>query len=345
MAHEKYCVTFGEIMLRLKSPGAERLLQSPVFEATFGGGEANVAVSLANFGQAAEFVTALPANSLGYACAGELRKMNVGTRFIRYAGDRIGIYFLEAGANQRPSTVVYDRAGSSIMQARSGDFDWNGILGGASWFHVTGITPALSEATAALCLESMQAARRAGVIVSCDLNYRAKLWKYGKSAPEVMRELVHLTDVAIANEEDCQKSLGIAADADVNSGELDLDQYRILSGKVLEAFPNLKAIAITLRESKNADSNGWSACLNTRDAFLVSRRYEINDIVDRVGGGDAFAAGLIAGMLKYPGHQQALEFAVAASCLKHSVPGDFNRVSESEVVALMKGSASGRVQR
>jgi 2-dehydro-3-deoxygluconokinase len=341
----KYCVTFGEIMLRLKSPGAERLLQSPVLEATFGGGEANVAVSLANFGVPAEFVTALPANPLGFACAGELRRMNVGTRFVRYAGDRIGIYFLESGANQRPSTVVYDRSGSSMTQARPGDFDWNAIFGGACWFHVTGITPALSESAAALCLEAMRAAGAAGVTVSCDLNYRAKLWKYGKKAPEVMRGLAGLTDIAIANEEDCQKSLGIAADADVHSGSLDPEQYRALSGKVLDAFPNLRGVAITLRESKGADSNGWSACLNTRNAFLLSKQYDISDIVDRVGSGDAFAAGLIAGMLKYGEDQAALEFAAAASCLKHSIPGDFNRVTETEVSALVKGDASGRVQR
>ena len=332
-------------MLRLKSPGAERLFQSPALEATFGGGEANVAVSLAAFGVPVEFVTALPPHAVGQACLGELRKLNVGTRFVRLAGDRIGIYFLEAGANQRASTVLYDRSGSSIMQAHRGDFDWKAVFENAQWFHLTGITPALSEETAALSREAMTAARAAGIPVSCDLNYRAKLWKYGKKAPEVMRELAALTDVAIANEEDCQKSLGISVDVDVRSGTLDVRQYRALTARVLEEFPNLRAIAITLRESRSADSNGWSACLNTRADFFVSRHYEIDDIVDRVGGGDAFAAGLIFGMLRYKDDRQALEFATAASCLKHSIPGDFNRVSEAEVSTLLKGDASGRVQR
>ena len=345
MSAHRYCVTFGEVMLRLKSPGAERLFQSPQLEATFGGGEANVAVSLANYGTPVEFVTALPPNAVGKTCAAELRRLNVGTRFIRFAGERLGIYFLEAGANQRPSTVLYDRSGSSIMQARPGDFDWTTVFKEASVFHVTGITPALSATTADLCLEAMQAAKAAGVTVSCDLNFRAKLWNYGKKAPEVMRDLMRYTDIAVANEEDCQKALGISIGVDVHSGKLDTDQYRALAAKVLEEFPTLRVIAITLRESKGADSNGWGACLYNRKEFLLSRRYEINDIVDRVGTGDAFAAGLIHGILKFQNEQQALEFATAASCLKHSIPGDFNRVSEHEVLALVKGEASGRVQR
>lgn len=339
------CITFGEIMLRLKAPGSERLFQTPLLEATFGGGEANVAVSLANYGLSCAFVTVLPENSVGRACVAELRRFGVDTKHVRLHGDRIGIYFLEAGANQRPSTVLYDRAGSAIMQARPGDFDWASIFATARWFHITGITPALSAGAAELALEAVQGARKAGVTVSCDLNYRAKLWKYGKNAPDVMRTLLTFVDVAIANEEDCQKSLGIAVDVDVHAGALDTDTYRVLSSRVLAEFPNLRAIAITLRESKGADSNGWSACMNTGGEFLVSRRYEITDIVDRVGTGDAFAAGLIFGLLTRGSDQQALEFATAASCLKHSIAGDFNRVSEAEVISLIGGNASGRVQR
>jgi 2-dehydro-3-deoxygluconokinase len=345
MSTPQYCVTFGEIMLRLKSPGSERLFQSPSLEATFGGGEANVAVSLAGFGFPVEFVSALPPNAIGHSCAAELRRFNVGTRFLKWGGERMGVYYLEAGANQRPSTVIYDRAGSAIMQSRTGDFDWGKIFEGASWFHVTGITPALSAQAADLCLEAMKVAREKKVPISCDLNYRAKLWKYGKNAPEVMRELVQLTEVVVANEEDCQQSLGISVDIDVHSGKLETDSYRALTAKVLEEFPNLRAIAITLRESKGANSNGWSACLYNRKEFLQSRRYDINDIVDRVGSGDAFAAGLIYGIMKFQDDRHALEFAAAASCLKHSIPGDFNRVTEQEVTNLMKGQASGRVQR
>jgi len=332
-------------MLRLKSPGAERLFQSPLLEATFGGGEANVAVSLANFGVPVEFVSALPPSPIGHACSRALQGFNVGTRFLKFSGDRMGIYYLEAGANQRPSTVIYDRFGSAIMKTRVGDFDWKKIFDNAAWYHVSGITPALSAETADLCLEAMDAAREAGVTISCDLNFRAKLWQYGKKAPEVMKNLMRRTDVAIANEEDCQKSLGIEIDVDVHSGNLDIERYRILSAKVLEEFPDLRAIAITLRESISASSNAWSACLHNRSEFLVSRRYEITDIVDRVGSGDAFAAGLIYGMIKFQDDRSALEFAAAASCLKHSITGDFNRVSEQEVLTLMKGDSSGRVQR
>jgi 2-dehydro-3-deoxygluconokinase len=341
----KECITFGEIMLRLKAPGTERFFQSPSLEATFGGGEANVAVSLANYGLPSVFVSVLPDNGVGRACAAEVRKFNVDTRYVKFAGDRIGIYFLEAGANQRPSSVIYDRAGSALAKARPGDFDWSSVFERAGWFHITGITPALSAETAALSLEAVQAARHAGAVVSCDLNYRAKLWKYGQKAPEVMRKLLAFVDVAIANEEDCQKSLGISLDVDVHAGVIDPEKYRTLSTKVLGEFPGLRAIAITLRESKGANCNGWSACLNNRSGFFVSQRYEINDIVDRVGSGDAFAAGLIFGIIKFGDDRRALEFAAAASCLKHSIAGDFNRVTETEVASLMAGEASGRVQR
>ncbi len=338
-------VTLGEIMLRLKSPAHERFMQSPTLEATFGGGESNVAVALANYGLDAAFVTALPDNDIAEACIREVRSFGVDTRHIARGGERMGIYFLEAGANQRPSKVIYDRANSAIAQVDADAFDWLEIFGNADWFHITGITPALSPSAAELSLAACRAAKAAGVTVSCDFNYRGKLWKYGKTAPEVMRELVKHVDVGIANEEDCQKSLGITVDVDVESGELDTTKYEKLSERVLELYPEMSIIAITLRESRSADQNGWSACLRDADGFKLSRRYEITDIVDRVGGGDSFASGLIAGLQFYEDRQQSLEFAVAASCLKHSISGDFNRVNRDEVEKLMGGDASGRVQR
>ncbi len=338
-------LTFGEIMLRLKTPGNERFFQSPAFEATFGGGEANVAVALANYGFDAGFVSALPNNDIGESAIRELRGFGVSTAHVKRSGGRVGIYYLETGANQRPSKVIYDRAGSSICEAQPGDFDWKKIFAGAKWLHITGITPALSESAAALSLESVKAAKEQGLTVSCDFNYRGKLWKYGKTAPEVMTELVAYVDVGIANEEDCQKSLGITVDVDVESGELDTAKYEALSKKVLQQFPNMSVIAITLRESHSADRNGWSACLRDASGFKLSRRYDITDIIDRVGGGDSFASALIYGLNAYEDRQLSLEFAVAASCLKHSISGDFNRVSVGEVTNLMGGDQSGRVQR
>ena len=338
-------LTFGEIMLRLKTPGHERFFQSPSFEATFGGGEANVAVALANYGCDAGFISALPDNEIGESAIRELRKFNVDVAHVNRSGDRVGIYYLEAGANQRPSKVIYDRANSSICEAQPGDFDWDAVFKGAHWLHITGITPALSESAAALSMEAVAAAKKAGVSVSCDFNFRSKLWNWGKSAPEVMKELVKFVDLGIANEEDCQKSLGITVNVDVESGELDTSKYEALSAKVLEEFPNMGAIAITLRESFSADRNGWSACLRDQDRFRLSRHYEMADIIDRVGGGDSFASALIYGLNAYDDRQRSLEFAVAASCLKHSISGDFNRVSVAEVEHLMGGDASGRVQR
>jgi 2-dehydro-3-deoxygluconokinase len=339
-------VTFGEIMLRLAPPGMERFLQSPQFAATFGGGEANVAVALANFGLPAAFVTVLPpSNPIADAAIGELRRFGVDTSGIVRGKGRVGIYFLEAGANQRPSKVVYDRANSSIALAKSGDIDWDQVFDGARWFHITGITPAISASAAELSLEAVKQARAKGLTVSCDLNYRKNLWKYGKTATEVMSHLTRFVDIAIANEEDVQQALGIQAEVDVHAGELDRAQYQKLTDKVLAAYPEMKAIAISLRESKSASHNGWAACMNDRAGFLVSRRYEITHIVDRVGGGDSFAGGLIYGLLSLPSPQEALEFAVAASCLKHSFMGDFNRSSVDEVRALLKGDGSGRVQR
>jgi 2-dehydro-3-deoxygluconokinase len=341
----KKIVTFGEIMLRLAPPNLERFLQSPQFVATFGGGEANVAVALANFGLPAAYVTVLPDNPIADAAVGELRRFGVDTSSIVRGKGRLGIYYLEGGANQRPSKVVYDRAGSAIAIAKPGDIDWNTVFDGAGWFHVTGITPAISATAAELSLEATRKARELGLTVSCDLNYRKNLWKYGRTAAEVMSELVQYVDIAIANEEDVQMALGIQADVDVHSGKLDRDAYQRLTAKVLDTYPKLQAIAITLRESHSASHNGWAPCFNDRTEFLVSRTYDITHIVDRVGGGDSFAGGLIYGLLNLPTHADALEFAVAASCLKHSVPGDFNRVTKEEVNALLKGGGSGRVQR
>lgn len=338
-------LTFGEIMLRLKAPGHERLMQSPQLEATFGGGEANVAVSLANYGMDAAFLTVLPENTLGDACIGELRRFNVDTSRILRGPGRMGIYFLEAGANQLPSKVIYDRADSSVALAGPGSIDWDKAFKDVEWFHITGITPAISESLMKLSIESVNEAKKRGITISCDLNYRKNLWKYGKSAQEIMPLIAEKADVLIANEEDVQKSLGITIDVDVESGKIDSNKYEVLSGKVLETYPNVKKIAITLRESKSADSNGWSACINNRKEFMVSKHYDINDIIDRVGGGDSFGGGLIYGLANYDTDREALEFAVAASCLKHSILGDFNRVSAEDVKKLMSGDGSGRVQR
>jgi len=333
-------------MLRLAPPGFERFLQSPRFVATFGGGEANVAVALAVFGMPAAYVTVLPPNHpIADAAIGELRRFGVDTSHIVRAKGRMPVYYVEPGANQRPSKVVYDRDNSAIAMAKPGDVNWDRVFDGAGWFHITGITPALSATAADLSRQAMEQARQKGLTVSCDLNYRKNLWKYGKTAAEVMRELIRYVDVAIANEEDCQMALGIQAGVDVHSGKLDREQYRALAEKVLGGFPNLKMIAITLRESYSASHNGWSACLADGKEFLTSRHYDITHIVDRVGGGDCFAGGLIYGLQSLASHQESLEFAVAASCLKHSIPGDFNRFSVEEVQALVKGGGSGRVQR
>lgn len=338
-------VTLGEVMLRLKSPGFERLFQSPALEATFGGAEANVAASLAQFGADARFVSAIPDNNVGDACIAGLKAFGVDTSMIKRQGERLGVYFLENGANQRPSRVTYDRAGSSISTAKVGDFDFDAVFDGADWFHISGVTPAISASAAELSLAAAKAARAKGITVSCDYNYRKNLWRYGKKAPEVMRELVSHATVGIANEEDCQKALGIEVDVDVKSGELEREKYCALAERVLNEFPSLERQVITLRESHSADRNGWSAVLHNRKQFLASRHYDITDIVDRVGGGDSFAAGLIHGLRTYRDDQRALEFATAASCLKHSILGDINRVSATEVEALMQGDASGRVQR
>ncbi len=341
----KKVITFGEILLRLAPPGFERFLQSPQLAATFGGGEANVAVALASLGQPAAFVTALPANPLADACVAQLRSFGVDTADVVRAAGRMGIYFVEHGASQRPSKVVYDRAGSSMTLAKPGDFDWAAIFNGAGLFHITGITPAISESAAALAVESVRAAKAAELIVTCDLNYRKNLWKWGKPASVVMPEIVRSTDFVIANEEDIQTTLGIESGANVHAGQLDHAAYKELTQRVLDAYPNLKAVLVTLRESHSASHNGWSACVNNRDEFLVSRKYDITHIVDRVGSGDSFAAGWIWAWLNLSRFDDGLEFAVALSCLKHSIPGDYCRVTLEEVRALLKDGGSGRVQR
>jgi 2-dehydro-3-deoxygluconokinase len=343
-------VTLGEIMLRLSSPGHERLFQSPSLQATFGGGEANVAVSLAAFGIDAALVTVLPEGPIGDAAIAELRRHGVDTSQIDRAGDRVGIYYLETGSDDRPSVVVYDRAHSAISEAEPGSFDWDALFQGVDWFHVSGITPALSQSAADLCFEAVSSAKRHGATTSCDYNFRAKLWKYGKQAPEVMRELVRLVDVGIANEEDCQRSLGIALEAesarhDAVPKTLDLDHYERLCAKVLEEFPNLRCQAITLRTSHSASHNEWSACLCNRREFLTGPTYDVAHIADRVGTGDSFAAGLIYAFVTGSSDQEALDFAVAASALKHTIPGDFNRVTLDEVQRLAAGGVGGRIQR
>ncbi len=339
-------VTFGEIMLRLTPPDHELLFQTNRLVATFGGAEANVAVSLANYGEKVSYVTAAPANPVGDAMVKEMRSFGIDTSCILRKGERLGVYYTETGAAMRPSKVVYDRAGSSISEVKPGDFDWDKILAGAKWFHTTGITPALSEGAAAVALEAVKACRAKGITVSCDLNYRNKLWMWGKSAREVMTEFARYVDVTIANEEDCQKCLGIEIDVDVTAGELDVSKYRVLADKVMAAYPDMKYLAVSLRESVSADWNGWSAVLaDNKGSFFKSKKYEIRDIVDRIGGGDSFGSGLIWGLNNLGGPQEALEFSVAASALKHTVYGDFNRVTKEDVLKLAGGDASGRVQR
>ena len=338
-------LTFGELMLRLKSPGRERLMQSPSLEATFGGGEANVAVSLANYGLDAEFLSVIPSNAIGDAAIGELRRFNVGTDKIIRTDGRMGIYYLETGANQRASKVIYDRAYSAISMFDPEKYDWESIFNNVTWLHISGITPAISPETKDASIASVKEAKKRGITVSIDLNYRKNLWKYGVDAKEVMSVMTEYADVIIANEEDCQKSLGLECKSNVEGGKLDNEDYRKLSNSLLEKYPNVKKVAITLRESKSADINFWAAALNNGTDFIVSRKYEMYDIVDRVGGGDSFAGGLIYGLNVLGDDKEALEFAVAASCLKHTIDGDFNRVTVDEVLKLAKGDGSGRVQR
>ena len=340
-------VTFGEIMMRLSPPSYLRFTQARSFDCIYGGGEANVAVSLANYGQAVDYVTRLPNNDIGEACLQFLRQYGVGTARIVRGGDRLGLYFMETGAAQRASKVIYDRAGSSLATIKPGMIDWQAVFADADWFHWTGITPAVSEAAAEVCLEAARTARELGLTVSCDLNYRANLWKWGKKAGEVMPALVAECDIAIGNEEDADKVFGIrAAGADVTAGKVEAAAYGSVCEQLAQRFPRLRMIAITLRGSLSASHNTWSGILWEQGRLYTAPVYDIAHIVDRVGGGDAFAGGLIYGLRAYGAdRQRALEFAVAASCLKHSIYGDFNQVTVAEVEAVMGGNVSGRVMR
>ncbi len=339
----KRVVTFGEIMLRLAPEGYYRFVQAENYGATYGGGEANVAVSLANYGLDAAFVTKLPDHDIGQAAINSLRRFGVDTTGITRGGDRVGIYFLEKGASQRPSKVIYDRAGSSIATATTADFDWDKLLEGADWFHFTGITPALGDDVAAICLEAVKAAKARGITVSCDLNYRKKLWTREK-AGQVMAELCQYVDVCIANEEDAADVFGIrAADTDVTRGEVNHEGYKQVAEQLKARF-GFEKVAITLRSSISANDNDWAAMLYDGNDFYFSKQYRMH-IVDRVGGGDSFGGGLIYASLSGYGPQETIEFAVAASCLKHSIEGDFNQVSVDEVTRLAGGDGSGRVQR
>jgi 2-dehydro-3-deoxygluconokinase len=343
----KKVVTFGEIMLRLSPPGFLRFTQARSFDVIYGGGEANVAASLAQFGIAVDYVTRLPKNDIGEACLQYLRQYGIGTSKIVQGGDRLGIYYLENGAVQRGSKVIYDRANSALAAIQKGMLDWQAVFADADWFHWTGITPAVSQGAAEVCLEAVQTAKHIGLTVSCDLNYRKNLWKWGKKASEVMPELVSFCDVAIGNEEDAEKVFGIKApEADVTAGKVEASHYRIVCEELAKRFPGLKTIAITLRGSLSASHNTWSGVLWQSGDFFTAPRYDITHIVDRVGGGDAFMGGLIYGLRTYgTDYQKALHFAVAASCLKHSIIGDFNQVSVAEVEGIMGGNVSGRVSR
>ena len=345
----KRIVTFGEIMLRLATPGYLRFSQANELSATFGGGEANVAVSLANYGMAASFVTRLPENDIAVACVKDLRKNGVLTDHIIYGGERLGIYFLETGAVARASKVIYDRAHSSISEIQPGMIDWDRVFEGADWFHWTGITPAISQGAAVVCLEAIRAANRLGVTVSCDLNYRKNLWKYGKRADEVMPALVEGCDIILGNEEDAEKVFGIKPegfDATATAGRVDAAKFESVCRQLMARFPRARKVIITLRGSINANHNTWGGVLFDGQRLYESARYDITHIVDRVGGGDSFMGGLIYGLLTYEGDdQRALDFAAAASCLKHTIYGDYNQVTVKEVENLMRGDGSGRVAR
>ncbi len=340
-------ITFGEIMLRLATPGYLRFGQATEFEATFGGGEANVAVSLANYGIPVSFVSCLPNNDIGDAAITTLRTHNVDTSHIVRSGDRVGIYFLESGAVSRGSKVIYDRANSSFAKLKKGVVDWNKIFEGVTWFHWTGITPAVSEGAADVCKEACETAAKKGITISTDLNYRNKLWKWGKSAGEVMQELVGYCDIILGNEEDADMVFGIKpAGVDVKSGHVEGSAYESVGKQLMTKFPKAKKVIITLRGSISASHNSWSGVLWDGQKLFEAPTYQITHIVDRVGGGDSFMGGLIYGLITYPkDDQRALNFAVAASCLKHTIQGDFNRVTVDEVEKLMQGDGSGRVSR
>jgi 2-dehydro-3-deoxygluconokinase len=343
----KKVVTFGEILLRLSTPGFLRFRQTRSFDAIFGGGESNVSVSLAQYGIQTDFVTRLPQNDLGDACVAYLKSFDVGTDKIVRGGNRIGIYFLENGAAQRGSKVIYDRDGSSIATTQKGMIDWDKVFEDADWFHWTGITPSISEGLSDVCLEGIIKAKEKGLTISCDLNYRSKLWKWGRKASEVMPELVRYCDIAIGNEEDAEKVFGIKApDTDVVAGNVKAENFQFVAEQMKSKFTDLRLIAITLRGSINANHNTWSGVAYNGSKLCIGPTFDITDIVDRVGGGDAFCAGLIYGLRSYGNDlKKALDFAVSASCLKHSIFGDFNMVTVEEVEKTMSGEISGRVSR
>lgn len=336
-------ITLGEIMLRLSTPGNTRIVQSDSFDVNYGGGEANVAVSLVNYGHDAYYVTKLPKHEVGQAAVNALRRYGVHTDYIVRGGNRVGIYYLESGSAMRPSKVIYDRADSAIAKANSSDFDFDAIMEGADWFHFSGITPAISDSAAELTLIACKKAKEHGVKVSCDLNYRKKLWSVEK-AQSVMTPLMEYVDVCIGNEEDAQYCLGFKPDADVEAGNTSADGYYSIFKQMKEKF-NFEYVVSTLRESYSASHNGWKALIYDGKEFYESKHYDIEPIVDRVGGGDSFSGGLIHGLLTMDNMKDALEFAVAASALKHTINGDFNLVSKEEVESLAKGNANGRVQR
>ena len=341
-------VTFGEIMVRLGAPGYLKLIQANQFDVSYAGAEANVAVSLANYGLETDYITCLPDNPIAERCIMDLRGHKVGVDHIQRTGKRMGILYLETGSNARPSKVYYDREDSSIATVAPGSIDWKEILKDATWFHWTGITPALSANAAAECLKAIKTANELGVTVSCDINYRGNLWKYGKSAAEVMPEMVEGSDIILGNEEDCEKVFGIKPkdfDASKTNGKVDQSSFLSVCHQMMERFPRCKKMVVTLRGAINANHNTWGGVLYNGKELIESRRYDITDIVDRVGGGDSFMGGLIFGLLHYQNDSKALEFATAASCLKHTLKGDYNWVTIQEVENLMNGDISGRVKR
>ena len=338
-------VTFGEIMLRLNPPGFQRFLQADTFEISYGGAEASVAISLANYGVSSSYVTCLPSNEIGQAAINYARGFGVDTSQIIRSGERIGVYFLEIGANQRPSKVIYDRAHSAISEVKPGTIPWNQIFSAAKWFHFTGITPAISQNAADVCLEAVRSAREKGLTISCDLNYRGKLWKYGKTPTEIMTELMPYVDMVCGNEEDCEKMFGIKGGDVKVAEEVSAEGYSEVASKLVKRFPNLKKVAISLRGSISATHNTWSAVLYDGRRLFTTRKYDITNVVDRLGSGDAFTGALIYCLLAGKSDQEALDFATAASALKHSILFDPNLVSVQEIESLVKEGGAGRVQR
>lgn len=341
-------VTFGEIMVRLGAPEYLKLIQANQFDVSYAGAEANVAVSLANYGLETDYITCLPDNPIAERCIMDLRGHKVGVEHIQRSGKRMGILYLEKGSNVRPSKVYYDREGSSIANVEIGSINWEEILRDATWFHWTGITPALSENAAQECMNAIKVADKKGITISCDINYRGNLWNYGKKASEIMPEMVKYSDLILGNEEDCDKVFNIKPknfDAENTGGKIDQKMFQSVCSQMMERFPKCKKMAVTLRGAVNANHNTWGGVLYDGEQLYESKRYDITDIVDRVGGGDSFMGGLIYGLLHYQNNQKALEFAVAASCLKHTIQGDFNYAFMEDVETLIEGSTSGRVQR